>query len=127
MEKFPTIDALLEDDEMDELFRVAFKNMKKCRKTVDRMRPGAVISTPTPTAENNARGLVHQGNGSCEVRVPWGLDSPGLPLYIIITATPYGYPRSKTHLRRLHTEYTLTLDRNNACKCYHDDTTPPYG
>ena len=54
MEKFPTIDALLEDNEMDELFRVAFKNMEKCRKMVDRMRTGTVISTPTPTAENNA-------------------------------------------------------------------------
>ena len=51
---------------MDELFRVVFKNMEKCRKTVDRMHLGAVICTPT--AENNARGLMSQGEGSCEVR-----------------------------------------------------------
>ena len=48
------------------------------------MRPGADISTPTPAAENNARGLVSQGEGSHEVRVSWGLDSSGLPLYDIL-------------------------------------------
>ena len=26
---------------------------------------------------------------------------------------------------RLHKEYTLTLDKNDACKYYHDETTPP--
>ena len=56
--------------------------MDKCKKTLDRMRPGAVVSTPTPAAESNARGLVPQGEGSREVRVPWGSDSPGLLLYV---------------------------------------------
>ena len=71
-------DALLEDnkDEMDVLFRVAFENTDNCKKTVDRMRPGAGISTPTPAAESNARGLVPQGEGSRKVRVHWGSDSP---------------------------------------------------
>ena len=72
-----------DEDEMDALFREAFDSMTECRKSVDRMRPGAGIRTFTPAAESNAWGLVPQGEGSCKVRVLWGLDSPGLPLYFI--------------------------------------------
>ena len=44
-----TIDALLDDnEEMDALFREAFDSMTECRKSLDRMRPGAGIRTFTP-------------------------------------------------------------------------------
>ena len=80
----PTIEALLDDDDdMDTLFKTAFDSITECGKFLDRMRLGAGIRTSTPAAEIKARGLVPQGEGSCEVRVPWGLDSPGLPLYFI--------------------------------------------
>ena len=70
-ENIPTLEELLKaDDEMDALFQIAFDDMDKCIKTVDRMRSGVGIRTPTPAAEKNARGLVPQGEGSCEVRVP---------------------------------------------------------
>ena len=43
------IDALLvDDDEMDQLFQEAFDNIDMCRKTVDKMRPGASVSQPLP-------------------------------------------------------------------------------
>ena len=64
MDEMPTIDALLAEDEMDELFRIAFDSVELCQKKVDKMRPGASVSTPTPAVENNARGLVSQGEGS---------------------------------------------------------------
>ena len=82
MEKFPTMNTLLDDDndEMDELFRAAFESMDKCKKSLDRLRPGAAISTPTSAADRNAWGLVPHGEGSREVRVPGKLHSQGLPL-----------------------------------------------
>lgn len=94
------IDDLLshETDEMDELFRTAFENMEKAIQSVNRIRPGAGIRTPTPAAEENARGLVlPKGEGSCEVRVPWGLDSPGLPLYFTTNNTRDSYRQMENY------------------------------
>ena len=65
MDEMPTIDVLFAEDELDELFRIAFESVELCQKKVDKLSPGASVSTPTPTAENNARGLVPQGEGSC--------------------------------------------------------------
>ena len=62
----PSFDSLLDDDEeMEQLFREAFENMKLANREVDKMRPGASVSTPPLAAENNARGLVPKGEGSC--------------------------------------------------------------
>ena len=55
----------IDDDEIDQLFREAFDSIDKCRRMTEKMRAGASVSTPAPAAENNARGLVPQGEGSC--------------------------------------------------------------
>jgi len=49
---------------VEQLFREAFESMELCQRKVDKMRPGASVSTSTPAAENNARGLVPKGEGS---------------------------------------------------------------
>ena len=54
----------IDDEEIEQLFREAFEHMELAKKKVDIMRPGASVSTPTPAAENNARGLVPKGEGS---------------------------------------------------------------
>ena len=82
MQPFPSIEDLLkeENSEMDELFKMVFDSFEKC---LDRLRPGAAITILTPTAENNAQGLVTQGEERREISAPWGVDSPDVPLYLI--------------------------------------------
>ena len=60
------MDSILhvDDEEIEQLFRGAFEHMEIAKKKEDNMRPGASVSTPIPTAENNARGLVPKGEGS---------------------------------------------------------------
>ena len=60
------MDLSLEDSdaEIEQLFRDAFESLDICTKKVDKMRPGSSVSTSTPAAENNARGLVPKGEGS---------------------------------------------------------------
>ena len=72
MDKSPSIDLLLEEDddeEMEQLFLEAFKSMELCHRRLDKMRPGASISTPTPAAEimhgdlcPRQRGAVRKGS-----------------------------------------------------------------
>ena len=70
MDKSPSIDLLLEDDdEMEQLFREAFESMELCHRRLDKMRPGASVSTPTPAAEimhgdwcPRERGAVRKGS-----------------------------------------------------------------
>ena len=64
MDDMPTIDALLAVDEMDESFRIAFESVELCQKKVDKMCAGASVSTPTPAAENNARGWCPRERGA---------------------------------------------------------------
>ena len=47
-----SLDLLMEDDaQMDELFREAFESLEMCRERVDKMRPGASVSSPILAAE----------------------------------------------------------------------------
>ena len=54
---FPDIEDLLNDEgensqlDMNDLFKEAFESFEKCKQKLDKLRPGADISTRTPAAE----------------------------------------------------------------------------